>query len=272
MSQYYFIWNVFFCYAAVAVTCAGCAIAHLLIRFKSSNPASKIMIGEPQSIFYLLNIGAGLLVLFGSEAMGSTEITKTALTNLSLAIVKASLLAVATFISLRATLSTPTSSEYGEKKEHGPGRLFSALLENIELRIDQNRMVDAIVAIKKIEKLPTPRAILNVILPYCFDQAEKDAWEGDREKITSALEAIYNGNRDIHRNERSILMLNHLHKAFGISVINSAIKLIENEDVGLSNGTVDGNLLGAVDRGGANTLKSTDSELDGLLQQLNQNT
>lgn len=260
----FLVGNTFLCYAVVAITCVGCAVADLVGRFKSGNRLSSILIGVPQSFFYSLNIGAGLFALFGSEALESTTIIATALSNLPKAIVEASGLALATFISLRTTVSTLISSGNGQKLEIGPGRLFAVLLENIERRIDQKRTVDASKDIKSIVNSLTPRAVLNVVLPYCFDQAEKDP--GDREKITAALEAIFNSDRDIFQNERSALMLSHLHKVFGLSVLKSAIELVTDENVEDTNKTAtSSDTVGNMD---SDELELSDKELDDLHQQL----
>lgn len=182
---------------------------------------------------------------------------------------EASGLALATFISLRTTVSTLISSGNGQKLEIGPGRLFAVLLENIERRIDQDRTVKATEEINSIVNLLAPRAVLNVVLPYCFDQAEKDP--GDREKITAALDAIFNTDRDIFQNERSALMLSHLHKAFGLSVLKSAIKLITSKDAGLSDQGIGETVAISPDTIrdiNADMLDTSGIELDNVYQQL----
>ena len=253
--------EVTLCYIAVALTCVGCAAADLVGRFKSGNRIKSILWGKPQCSFYLLNAGAGLFALFSSEALGTTQIFSATPLNLSLAIVKSAGIALATFISLRTTLSTIPAAN-GQKIEIGPGRLFAALLENIEHRIDQERIVQATKDIKSIAPSLSPRAVLYVVLPYCFDQAEKDL--GDREKISSALEAIYVSKLNIFPSERSALMLSHLHSRFGLSVLKSAKELVTNEYVNTS--TQDGKAIGG--GGISNELQLSEKELDELIQQL----
>jgi len=273
MSQHCLVGYAFLCYAAVAVTCAGCAVADLIGRFKSGNRISSIVWGKPQGFFYMLNMGAGLLALFGSEALSSTQIIAEASSNLSLAIVKASGLAVATFVSLRTTISTLISSGNGQKLEIGPGRLFATLLENVERRIDQDRMVKASEEIMSIAPSLSPRAVLYVVLPYCFDQAEKDP--GDRQAITNTLATIYTDNDpNIFISERSALMLSHLHKIFGLSVLEAAKKVVEKEVVGLFNQEVSANAVFSPETIGSvipDELESSDLELDNELKKLQSN-
>jgi hypothetical protein len=270
MSQYCFVGDTFFCYFAVAVTCAGCAVADLVGRFKSGNRIDSILWGWPQGTFYILIVGAGLFALFASEALGSTHIIGTANSNISLAIVQASGLALATFIGLRTTVKN------GKKIEIGPGLLFAMLLENVERRIDQDRTVIATAEIKSINKILSPRAVLNVVLPYCFDQAEKDP--GDRQMISGVLEAIYiNKDKIISPSERSALMLSHLHKVFGLSVLKSAIELVTDEGADSSAQATGATALRSSEIDGSeisSALESTnsklDSELDSLVRQLSE--
>ncbi len=258
MSQYCFSGATFLCYITVAVTCWGSAIAHLVNQFKSGNRVKSILIGPPQLVFYLLNVGAGLFAFFGSEVLGSTKITETSVSNLSLSIIQASGFALATFFSFRTTVKN------GKNIEIGPGLLFAMLLDNVEQRIDHNRIIEATNDITGLPKTPTPRAVLNVVLPHCFDQAEKDT--GDRkEKITKALQAIKtNTDRQLTTLERSRLMFNHLHKDFGINVLKSAINLVDKQGIILP----DGSTIDSVDNKVSSELKSTGEELDLLLQKL----
>ena len=256
MSQYCLIGSAALCYVTVAVTTAGCAVAYLVGRFKSGNSIHSILFGGPQYVFYTLNIGAGLFTLFASEALGSSHITEKVVSNLSLAIVQASGLAFATFIGLRTTVKN------GENIEIGPGQLFAVLLDNVERRIDQDRTVKATEDIMGLAKLPTPRAVLNVVLPYCFDQAEKNP--GNRPEITKTLEAIVTDNdRNAFPRERSILMLSHLHKSFGIEVVRSAIKLVDDASI-----IPPASLPPPVGTEALNAIQSSDTELDNILQQL----
>lgn len=259
MSQYCLIGSAVLCYVTVAVTTTGCAVAYLVGRFKSGNSIHSILLGGPQYVFYTINIGAGLFTLFASEALGSSHITEKVVSDLSLAIVQSSALAFATFIGLRTTVKN------GENIEIGPGRLFAVLLDNIERRIDQNRTVKATEDIMGLSsKLPTPRAVLNVVLPYCFDQAEKDS--GNRTEITKTLEAIVTDNdRNTLSRERAILMLSHLHKSFGIEVVISAIKLVDDANIiALDKNAAGSPLVGTE---ALNAIQSSDTELDSILQQ-----
>ena len=242
---------------------------HLVARFKSGNSIDSILIGKHQFIFYVLNICAGIFSFFSSETLGSTKIIEASSSNLALALLKASGVALAAFIGFRSTVSTLLPSKDGQKIEIGPGQLFAALLENIERRIDQGRMVKVSKEIKSIVPLSSPRSVLNVVLPYCFDQAEKDA--GDRTAITNSLEAIHTSIANISSNERCALMLNHLHKSFGLSVLKSAIELVDvksdphfSEVYGCSsssNAYKDG--IGQID-----VLQLTSVELDTIIKEL----
>ncbi|PCJ20778.1 MAG: hypothetical protein COA96_15730 [SAR86 cluster bacterium] len=214
-------WPTIICYLLVLITCTGLACADLLGRFKSGNSIRSILNGTPQTLFYILSSGAGSITFFGSETLEYTQIILTTSENISLGVVQSVLFSVATYVALRTTISN------GESIEVGPGLIFLALIQSVERRIDQDRMVVAGTEIMKIEKV-SPRGIMFVVLPYCFDQAEKD--QGDREKITETLEAIYrNEDIDIQEAERSALMLSHLHKIFSLAVVQSATALVSKE-------------------------------------------
>src|SRR5688572_25284027 len=103
MTQYRYELGIFLCYAVVAVTCAACAVADLLGRFKSGNRVNSILLGRPQFFFYLIIISTGLLTLFASEALEKTNILSTSSTNLPLALVYAAGIAFAAFIGLRTS-------------------------------------------------------------------------------------------------------------------------------------------------------------------------
>lgn len=253
--------EVTLCYIAAALTCTGAAAADIVGRFKSGNRIKSIMWGMPQCSFYLLNACAGLFALFSSEALGATQIFSAALSNLPLAITKSVGIAVATFLSLRVTLNTVPTTD-GKRVEFGPGRLFATLLENIERRIDRERMKQAAKDINKIAPLLSPRAVLNVVLPFCINQAEKDV--GDHAKITETLEAMYNSTHDISPDERSALMLNLLYPIFGSSVLEAAIELVTKEHVSPS--TQGG--IGLCGGGISNALQLSEKALDELIQQL----
>ena len=253
--------EVTLCYIAAALTCAGCAAADLVGRFKSGNQIKSILWGKPQCSFYLLNACAGLFALFSSEALGTTQIFSAALSSLPLAITKSVGVAVATFLSLRVTLNTLPTAD-GKKIEFGPGRLFATLLENIEHRIDRERMKQAAKDIKIIAPLLSPRAVLNVVLPFCINQAEKDV--GDHAKITTTLEAIYKSTHDIFPDERSALMLNLLYPIFGLSVLEAAIELVTKEHINPSTQGGKATVGGGI----SNELQLSEKELDELIQQL----
>lgn len=255
------------CYGVVAITCLGFAAADLMTRFKSGNSVGNILWGIPQGCFYLLVMGAGIFTLFGSETLGNTKIVETVSKSLGLSIMESVGVGIVTFIGLRTTINVLTASEAGKKVEFGPGTLFAALLENIESRIDNDRTVKATKDIKKIAPTLSPRAIFYVVLPYCFDQAEKNV--GDRESITSTLKTVYDDkDRNISLRERSALMLIHLHKRFGLAVLESAKELVEQEDAEGWSDANGGGSSGSSGRGTQDDLQLTESQLDSLLNTL----
>jgi hypothetical protein len=210
----------FIAYLMVSLSCLFCAIVQLFTQFKSTNKVNDILFGKPQLFFYLMYIGASILIFYISEVKGLTTVIENGKSNFPLMVAESILIGAGLFFAMKFNIKT-------ENIEFGPGMLYRALIENVEARIDETRMAGVASDLKGIKVLPTPRAIIYTILPYCFKATEKKISEAERENSRRSCEAIFNSQYPMSDEEKATLILVELNQNFGIDTLKNAIEVFE---------------------------------------------
>jgi len=223
--KWWLVVNYFAAYFTVCIIGFSVAIVELLSKYGAGNKPSWVLLGRSQSVYYITNICAAIVVLFIAEATDRTKIVDLFSTKPGLAVVEAAKIGIISMFALRSSLYSVEKKDQKIKVDFGPAQILTVINRYLERQMDQSRGQRALKEVAEIFKNNDPN--LMELTSLCLNVPESISKE-DMIRLRKEVDLLQK-EKSVSQKVRAINMGIQLQREVGTALLHQAVKILKEQ-------------------------------------------